>query len=258
LPFPFPIPLPPQILPWTPLPLRPTPLPLTPLPEPLETVLPGPLIIPDDPFTWDDFPFSWDPLSTGEPIIDSSPVPFPVGTTTFDDSTPTGEPTILVNTDITAEETSLISSTPTPTTLIDTISIALPLPPLPTLSIDPSLLPTESTVSEELPSSADVFPEGPFPTAVDTPRNDYPSCSGFQAGPSDCPDDSYCADDPRDPDIFNCGLACKESSICIPIDAPICGGFAGLACPEGLLCYDAPNDDCDPEQGWSDCFGVCL
>jgi len=36
-----------------------------------------------------------------------------------------------------------------------------------------------------------------------------------------------------------------------------CGGFAGIACPEGYTCVDDPNDSCDPNQGGADCGGIC-
>ncbi|ATB32793.1 hypothetical protein [Melittangium boletus] len=36
-----------------------------------------------------------------------------------------------------------------------------------------------------------------------------------------------------------------------------CGGFAGLPCPEPLVCVDDPSDDCDPKQGGRDCMGIC-
>ena len=39
-------------------------------------------------------------------------------------------------------------------------------------------------------------------------------------------------------------------------DPIVCGGFAGLACPDGLTCVDAP-DGCDPAKGDADCLGVC-
>jgi hypothetical protein len=40
-------------------------------------------------------------------------------------------------------------------------------------------------------------------------------------------------------------------------DAPACGGFPGTPCPGAGTCVDAPNDDCDPEQGGADCIGLC-
>lgn len=36
-----------------------------------------------------------------------------------------------------------------------------------------------------------------------------------------------------------------------------CGGFAGIACPGGGICEDAPGDVCNPEHGGADCGGVC-
>ncbi len=37
-----------------------------------------------------------------------------------------------------------------------------------------------------------------------------------------------------------------------------CGGIAGFPCPDGLVCIDAPGDDCNPRQGDADCFGICV
>ena len=92
------------------------------------------------------------------------------------------------------------------------------------------------------------------PTA--TPTRTYPSCGGFRPSPVPCPDDSFCADDPRKPS--GCGMACDMPGICIPKKAPKCGGFAGIPCPSGFQCFDYPNDGCDPRQGGADCIGVCL
>jgi hypothetical protein len=39
---------------------------------------------------------------------------------------------------------------------------------------------------------------------------------------------------------------------------PFCGGIAGFPCPEGLICVDVPNDDCDPNAGGADCAGMCV
>ncbi|MBM7117319.1 hypothetical protein [Archangium primigenium] len=39
--------------------------------------------------------------------------------------------------------------------------------------------------------------------------------------------------------------------------ARMCGGFAGLPCPEPLVCVDDPSDSCDPKQGGADCSGIC-
>jgi hypothetical protein len=36
-----------------------------------------------------------------------------------------------------------------------------------------------------------------------------------------------------------------------------CGGFAGIPCPNGLICIDDPRDDCDPKTGGADCIGIC-
>ena len=38
----------------------------------------------------------------------------------------------------------------------------------------------------------------------------------------------------------------------------MCGGLAGLPCPEGFACIEDPSDSCDPATGGADCSGVCL
>jgi hypothetical protein len=50
---------------------------------------------------------------------------------------------------------------------------------------------------------------------------------------------------------------------CLLVETPstssqLCGGFAGIACDEGLVCADDPSDDCDPNNGGADCGGVCV
>jgi hypothetical protein len=90
------------------------------------------------------------------------------------------------------------------------------------------------------------------------PVKEYQACGGnMRPPPPDCAKGTTCRDDPRVP---GCGRACDRQGICIPDNAPQCGGFAGFECPKGsgLECYDLPNDDCDPEDGGNDCIGVCL
>jgi Kazal-type serine protease inhibitor domain len=38
----------------------------------------------------------------------------------------------------------------------------------------------------------------------------------------------------------------------------ICGGIAGIPCPEGSACIDDPDDGCDPAGGDADCTGLCM
>lgn len=94
----------------------------------------------------------------------------------------------------------------------------------------------------------------PEPSATAT--RTYPSCGGFRPSPVPCPDDSFCADDPRK--TSGCGMACDMPGICIPKSAPKCRGFAPKPCPSGLQCFDYPNDGCDPRTGGADCIGICL
>jgi hypothetical protein len=42
-----------------------------------------------------------------------------------------------------------------------------------------------------------------------------------------------------------------------PIEAPPCGGIAGIECPGSGVCVDDPSDECDPEAGGADCGGLC-
>lgn len=88
-------------------------------------------------------------------------------------------------------------------------------------------------------------------------KNNYRSCGGFRPAPApSCPRGTICKDDPRFPD--SCGMACDAPGICLPKRQRTCGGFAGLRCPDGLHCYDIPNDGCDVKKGGADCLGICV
>ncbi|KAK1240387.1 hypothetical protein MKX07_004415 [Trichoderma sp. CBMAI-0711] len=56
-------------------------------------------------------------------------------------------------------------------------------------------------------------------------KNKYDQCGGFTPRPHVCRRGSRCQDDPRLPP--NCGMACDAPGICIPENAPFCGGFMG-------------------------------
>jgi hypothetical protein len=43
-----------------------------------------------------------------------------------------------------------------------------------------------------------------------------------------------------------------------PQEGLLCGGFAAISCPEGLICEDDPHDSCDPDEGGRDCSGLCV
>lgn len=50
----------------------------------------------------------------------------------------------------------------------------------------------------------------------------------------------------------------EEEFIGVQLEARLaCGGFAGLACPDGYVCVDDRSDSCDPNNGGADCIGVC-
>lgn len=87
--------------------------------------------------------------------------------------------------------------------------------------------------------------------------NEYEACDGRFGCDRGCPDDTECSDDPRDSRI-GCNPLCVVPKICIPHDQPVCNGFAGFRCPDGLYCYDIPGDGCDADNGGADCLGICL
>ncbi|EHK15160.1 uncharacterized protein TRIVIDRAFT_51487 [Trichoderma virens Gv29-8] len=84
----------------------------------------------------------------------------------------------------------------------------------------------------------------------------YLACGGRGPNPHKCPASWTCKDDLRTPD--NCGLKCGRPGICVPNNAPSCGGITGKRCPAFFTCYDTPNDGCDPTKGGADCLGICL
>ncbi|QPG94156.1 hypothetical protein C2857_005016 [Epichloe festucae Fl1] len=88
-------------------------------------------------------------------------------------------------------------------------------------------------------------------------KNMYAACGGMRPRPVTCEAGAECRDDPRRPEE-GCGLACDAPGICMPKRPRQCGGIAGSVCPEGLYCYDVPEDGCDPTNGGADCLGLCL
>jgi len=96
----------------------------------------------------------------------------------------------------------------------------------------------------------------PAPTTLLTstlPKPTYQFCGGFAN--IQCKNKGeVCVDAPDDDcDPEHGGADC--GGICV---APVfCGGIAGIKCPDGKKCVDAP-DGCDPENGGADCGGICV
>ncbi|KAI3317516.1 hypothetical protein HD806DRAFT_527031 [Xylariaceae sp. AK1471] len=84
----------------------------------------------------------------------------------------------------------------------------------------------------------------------------YKECGGYVIHPKTCAKGYMCIRDPRKPDITDL------PGICVPDDYPQCAGFGGLECFPGpdrpTVCYDFPQDDCNPDDGGADCIGICL
>jgi len=92
------------------------------------------------------------------------------------------------------------------------------------------------------------------------PPPPYEPCAGKECG------DACTICDPTDPDCDETAVlkVCHEDGTCSGA-APdceeqpqACGGFAGLMCPDDLVCVDDPSDDCDPNAGGADCMGICV
>ncbi|KAK7743427.1 hypothetical protein SLS62_010571 [Diatrype stigma] len=84
----------------------------------------------------------------------------------------------------------------------------------------------------------------------------YAPCGGFTPHPVECEYGFQCIQDPR-----ITGGPTDQPGICVPDDWAQCAGFRGLECLPGWgpsVCYDWPNDDCDPQNGGADCIGICL
>ncbi len=111
-------------------------------------------------------------------------------------------------------------------------------------------------------------PQGLFCTEVPLgPGEDVPSlcvapepCEGLNQ--FNCQEwTMMCMDDPTD----NCDGSADPScpgrcmSWWVPETIPtFCGGEAGVACPQGLICQDVPCDGCDAEYGGVGCIGTCV
>lgn len=89
----------------------------------------------------------------------------------------------------------------------------------------------------------------------------YIECSG--AGDPVCPDGTACERAwvnpcPCEPGEECCGACGGEQWLCLEPEVQMCGGFAGLECPDGEVCVDDPSDACDPDMGGADCPGICV
>ena len=80
----------------------------------------------------------------------------------------------------------------------------------------------------------------------------YGDCCDNKVAACDCPEvmcEIYCIN----------GFATDENGCEICECKPaFCGGFAGIACPDGQICIDDPSDDCDNNNGGADCGGICV
>lgn len=97
----------------------------------------------------------------------------------------------------------------------------------------------------------------PLRARQDEPAHTYQPCGGFVPNPPKCDEGFVCIQDPRD----DSGVT-DQPGICVPEENwPKCGGISGLECLPGwgpTVCYDWPQDDCDPDNGGADCIGICL
>jgi hypothetical protein len=128
----------------------------------------------------------------------------------------------------------------------------------------------EQSTCEELGGSCSSQPGDPgFPALCE---QDF----GVATLPGACEGyNQACCDLPSLPDLPDCptvmcALYCEYGfktgpngcAMCSCNDAPpplqFCGGFGNLPCPEGKVCVDDPNDDCDPDHGGADCGGHCV
>lgn len=87
-------------------------------------------------------------------------------------------------------------------------------------------------------------------------NKEFKSCGGFAINPKKCPNGYECKADPRDSRLIT-----DLPGICLPKNLKglqQCGGIADRPCEKGTTCFDQPWDDCDLQNGGSDCRGICL
>ncbi|KAF2197747.1 hypothetical protein GQ43DRAFT_191422 [Delitschia confertaspora ATCC 74209] len=89
------------------------------------------------------------------------------------------------------------------------------------------------------------------PIGEPTPTPVHKICGGGRGNQElVCDQDEVCIAAPG-----TCGPACDAMGVCVK--DRMCGGLAGIGCPDGLQCINDPRDDCDPERGGADCAGLC-
>lgn len=91
------------------------------------------------------------------------------------------------------------------------------------------------------------------PTTTAPPKSSSTPCGSRGIAP--CAPDQYCIADPNN---LSCSLIADCLGLCVKLDGPACGGFAGLKCLSAdLVCVDDPRDDCGG-PGSADCIGICV
>lgn len=53
-------------------------------------------------------------------------------------------------------------------------------------------------------------------------------------------------------------LTAQKAEAQVGVPGGMCGGIAGIPCPDGYTCIDNPGDGCDPNAGGADCSGICV
>jgi hypothetical protein len=79
---------------------------------------------------------------------------------------------------------------------------------------------------------------------------------GEPCGRNRCEAGEYCCNP-------SCGVCAPLGArcaavVCDPEPGGLCGGIAGIPCPDGFVCVDDPGDECDPSAGGFDCPGICI
>lgn len=66
------------------------------------------------------------------------------------------------------------------------------------------------------------------------------------------------ADSRGPPDLSSTMTIRRHLLSLLSLSLVLVGGFAGLVCPDKLVCVDDPSDDCNPAKGGADCMGICV
>ena len=105
------------------------------------------------------------------------------------------------------------------------------------------------------PVHSHISPKQACPTPTTKPPPPTQTVCDTRGLSRKCNSSQFCIPNPKK---LGCSSKANCPGICVQLNGPRCGGFAGFQCPDkDHVCVDDPRDGCGG-PGSADCIGVCV